>query len=890
MIASPFLLKTAPPRLGRGLFVRPRLDQRWSEVSDRTAIIVTAPQGFGKTTLLAQWRRRWLERGAFVAWVSLDAQDDRAQFVDVLLFALRSATGRDSFAQAALQGRLQENRELEALTTLLAEVAALATPTVIVLDDAHRMPQATLRDLGSYLLNNAPPNLQFLIGSRRPLELQLGDLLATGRLANVDAGDLRLKLEESVEFLKSRFGSKLGMDDAVRLHEVTEGWPLGLQLAAATIERASDPNAMVRQLNARRGDIQRFFFETLLSQRNEEEAGFLVRLSILETVSADLCAAVTRHPDAARLLDRLVRSSPLVTEGEDREWVRLHAMGRDFLLGQFDKLPVEERRACYERAAAWYADHGLFQEAARHAWAAGNEELALQHASRCLREIGSEGRLSDARDWMRRMPAAIVARDVRLQLTAAWIQALSDGAAAVPELIAQARKNPQFDATCALEAALILAAAATFSDRPGLIAQALSDVAVPLPAAAPLHTISLANQRGLLALHSGETEKARRILGEGIAAVPRDPSLRLPLGFADFAVGLTCLWEGNPARAAAVLQPRLEAAEREMGRRSMVASILAAAQSAALYLQDSSEEAVALLADRLDVIERSGMPDPIILAYRVLADAAARRGDERRALDSLQSMHEIGLSRGLPRLAVASLLGQVRIHVMAARVETAEEVLASASSLRSTFEHPDYRPFLRMLDKRLAVATASVLLSRSDPEGADATLRLSGEAPPSLLCSPDVLVCRALRALAAHQLGRANARELLDEVVSLAQLRGMRRIVAEAHPGLAALIAPTSPANGGEAASGIAPRDDRLARGNIASPAEMPPASGLLTPKEAQILTLLASGLANKEIARAMDIGEQTVKWHLKNVFFKLNAASRRHAVDRARVLGLLGA
>ena len=128
MIASPFLLKTAPPRLGRGLFVRPRLDQRWSEVSDRTAIIVTAPQGFGKTTLLAQWRRRWLERGAFVAWVSLDAQDDRAQFVEVLLFALRSATGRDSFAKAALQGRLQENRELEARTTLLPAVAALPPP------------------------------------------------------------------------------------------------------------------------------------------------------------------------------------------------------------------------------------------------------------------------------------------------------------------------------------------------------------------------------------------------------------------------------------------------------------------------------------------------------------------------------------------------------------------------------------------------------------------------------------------------------------------------------------------------------------------------------------------------------------------------------------------
>ncbi len=890
MIASPFLLKTAPPRLGRALFARPRLDQRWSEISDRTAIIVTAPQGFGKTTLLAQWRRRWLERGAFVAWVSLDAQDDRAQFVDVLLFALRAATGRESFATAAMQGRLQENRELEALTTLLAEVAALATPTVIVLDDAHRMPQATLRELLSYLLNNAPPNLQFLIGSRRPLELQLSDLLATGRLANVDAGDLRLKLEESVEFLRSRFGSKLGMDDAVRLHELTEGWPLGLQLAAATIERASDPNAMVRQLNARRGDIQRFFFESLLSQRTEEEAGFLVRLSILETVSADLCAAVTRHPDATRLLDHVVRSSPLVMEGEDREWIRLHAMGRDFLLGQFDKLPIEERRACYERAAAWYAEHGQLQEAARHAWAAGNEAMAVQHAARCLRDIASEGRMSDARDWLRRLPASVLSRDVRLLITAAWIEGLGDGAANVPALISQVRRHPQFDATCALEVALASAAAGTFCDKPGLVAEALREVSEPLVGATPLHLVSLANQRAILAMHSGETERARQVLSDCLAATAREPLLRLPLGFADFAIGLTHLWEGNPARAVSVLQPRLEAAEREMGRRSIVASMLAAGCAAAFYLQDSMAEAVAVLADRLDVIERAGMPDPIVLAYRVLAESAARRGDERRALDMLQSLHEVGLSREFPRLVVASLFGQVRIHVMASRVGTAAEVLESAMALRPTFERPEYRAFLAMLDRRLAIAAASVRLSRSDPEGADAALRAIPDPPPWLRCNPDVLSCRALRALAAHELGQPGAREALNEAVSLAELRGMRRIVEEAHPGLAALIAPAQVASASEAGPKAAQETDRVAGAGTAVPGQGSPASGLLTPKEAQILSLLAAGMANKEIARAMDIGEQTVKWHLKNVFFKLNAASRRHAVDRARVLGLISA
>jgi len=151
--------------------------------------------------------------------------------------------------------------------------------------------------------------------------------------------------------------------------------------------------------------------------------------------------------------------------------------------------------------------------------------------------------------------------------------------------------------------------------------------------------------------------------------------------------------------------------------------------------------------------------------------------------------------------------------------------------------------------------------------------------------NPDVLICRALRALAAHECGQAGARDQLIEVMSLAELRGMRRLVESWHPAFAAVLGTSAPRRavhehhaGGE----------RRATGDTAADPQV--TSGLLTPKEAQILSLLASGMANKEIARAMDIGEQTVKWHLKNVFFKLNAASRRHAVDRARVLGLLSA
>ena len=885
MVDTHFQLKTAPPRFARVAPARKRLEERWAEVHDRTAIIVTASQGFGKTTLLAQWRRNWLERGSFVAWVSLDAQDDRARFVDLLLFALRVATGRESFATTATRNSLEANRELDALTALLAEVAALATPTVVILDDAHRMPQATTRELLGYLLNNAPPNLQFVVGTRRPLELPLTDLMAAGGVATIDGRDLRLSVDESLGVLRARFANRIGLDDAVRLHELTEGWPLGLQLAASTVERAGDLHEVIGQLSARRGDIQRFFFESLLSQLAPDEAAFLVRISILEVLNADVCEAVTGDPQAARYLASLTHESPIVTEGEGRNWLRLHSMARDFLLGQFDKLAAEERRGYYERAATWYAGHGHFQDAARHALAGGDDALAVAHASRCLLDIAREGRLAEAREWMRRLPRSSMARDVRLQLTAAWITALSNEAPTVPGLIADIARHPQFDEGLRFQAAVIAATAAVFCDKPGLVADTLRPWESAPASAPPLHVISLDNAYATLDLHAGDNEQIRRRLRGYISGAPREAGMRLPLGFADLMFGLSYLMEGNAAKAISVLQPKLILAELEMGRRSTVAAMLAGPLAAAFFACDAPEHALATLADRLDVIERVGMPDPIILAYRALAGVAMRRGEEARALEILVALYELGISRDLPRVLLHSLAEQIQLHSLQGRSETAAELLERLDALGPVFEQSDYRPFLWLFRRTRAVSAAYAQLARSDFEGAEVALRAASDMPPGTRRSPSALVARALLALVVHERGEMEGRAMLAEVLGLADLAGIRSFIEAAHPRLAALLV------GGVAAGRTAAitRGDATIRAKApAHPAAVAASGGLLTPREARILSLLAQGRANKEIARAMDIGEQTVKWHLKNVFFKLNAGSRKHAVDRARLLGLL--
>ena len=889
-----YQLKTAPPRIMRAAAARERLQHRWAEINDCAAIVVTAPQGFGKTTLLAQWRRNWLERGAYVAWLSVDSQDTRARFVDLLLFALRGATGRASFALSATQNLMQPNRELDALTSLLAEVALLATPTVIILDDLHRLPQDTLCESLTYMLNNAPPNLQFVIGSRRPVEFQLMDLMATGRMTHLDARDLRFRLDESLEVLRARFGARVSLDDVVRLHDITEGWPLGLQLAASAIEHATDFHEVIGQLSARRGDIHRFFFESLLSRMPPEEASFLVCISILEAVNAEVCQAVTGRPEAAAYLERFACESPLLTAGEGRNWLRLHSMARDFLLGQFDNLPANERRGYHERAATWYASRGHLKDAARHALAAGHEEVAIEHAATSLFDIAREGRLAEARDWIQRLPPYALRRNVRLQLTVAWIKALGEDAASVPGLIEQASQHPKFDDDCRFLADLISAAAGTFCDQPGRVAEAHSSWPHLPVWALPIHQAAWVNSKANLTYLCGDFEGARRLLASSLGVASQEPGMRLSLGYGYMMVGLTHLAEGHPQKAITALRPRLELAEQEGGRRTDVAGMLASVLAGALMMCGETDQVLEVLADRLDVIERTAIPDSILMAYQALAAVKLQAGDEVRALEILEALREIGVARVLPRLTLFSLAEQVRIHAIHGRTQTACEFVAQIEALQLIFESAPYMAMRFLYCRTLAQARAYACLARLDMNGAEAALCIAADVPPAARRAGPVLVARALQALVYHLRGMPEGKAMLAEVMSLADLAGIRSYVEWAHPQIVGMLAETS-VGADIAPSGTTQKAGPLAlasggaKHTPAGSAATAATGGLLTPKEARILALLSAGRANKEIARAMDLSDQTVKWYLKNVFRKLNAGGRKHAVERARLLGLIG-
>ncbi len=398
-----------------------------------------------------------------------------------------------------------------------------------------------------------------------------------------------------------------------------------------------------------------------------------------------------------------------------------------------------------------------------------------------------------------------------------------------------------------------------------------------------------ANRLALRALVLGEPAEARRHEQQA----PRGdfgPAFRFLSRWGDFFTGLSYLWEGQVRLVEETLGPVVADAEASLGRRSPLTCMLATVLATALWELDRPQEAAALLANRLDVLERAGIPETLLLAYRTQARIAAADGGEHRALDLLESLHAAGVARRLPRLCVASLADQVRVHARRYRPETCralckqiDELLARDDLPQGRVVAPERRGLASARDRERGGRRAG-LAARA--RGAPARRRARGraEARPRADRDHGVAGVRARpqrrRRPAAAPRSDEPRRNLRPGAALRRRPSGARRLGAARRrrgggPQIGARR-PVPPPRG-PVAAGRAP--GRRAR---AVP------SMVLTPKEREVLELLARNLSNKEIALAMEVGEETVKWHLKNLFGKLSASTRKHVVRRAQLLGLL--
>lgn len=865
MNVSEFVLKATPPRNPRAL-ERQRLQAAWQH-QGRAALLLTAPAGFGKTTLLLQWRRWWSDAGTPVAWVSAGEGDHPARFALALAHALRVGGVLESVPK--VEPAWGKNDPSPGLTRLLAAIAARGTPVGLVIDDAERLPADTVRGALQYLLLNAPANLYFAIGSRVALPLMLSELAAKDQLATLGTEDLRLSFEESNAIVESRLGERLTLDERAQLHDATEGWPIGLQLAIGEIERAEDPGLAVRTLSARHGPLREYFATSLLAGLSPDLADALVRASILEHFDAELFQAVTGCPEPQAMLERLVRDTPLMSAGERTEWVRLHPLARDFLLSLCEALPPRERKGLHARASRWFAERERFHEAAEHALAAGDDALARDYAARSLWALSTAGKLAEAREWLDRLPAEMIAGSLELRLVGASVLAFGDRNADALSMAREVLDEPDTTPQARATASRIGAGSAIFADRLGLLPGILAgwpDEAEE--GGGPLYALAALNTRAMLALHQGETAQVRAFVAQQ-APHGNAGTLRMASALGRMVGAMSHLWDGHPVRAEAAVLPTLLHFERE-GRRNVIACLLASVAATAAYQRGDAAQAQALLANRLDVIERNGLPDNVLLAYRTLAFAALEQGNERGAMAALQQLDALAVRRALPRVRAVALSEQIRLHAAHARRETVARLLHALEGLASHFDSDDMRPLRDEYQLATAIARAHAAIGEERLGAAEIHLAEADAIAESLHRGYDILRIKMLRGIVGTQRGEAGAAALLREAHELTSVTGHARLYADSHPKAEKLIAPAR-----------AP-----VRRLVLVPGSERPA--MLTSKESEVLNLLGRGLPNKAIARALDVSGETVKFHLRNLYVKLSVSSRTHALERARMLGLV--
>jgi LuxR family maltose regulon positive regulatory protein len=417
------LTKLYPPVVRPESLRRPDLIARLDAASGRSVILVAAPAGYGKTTLLSRWVAERPD-DHLVAWVTTDQADDDpiVLWTHIVSSLKRVVPGLgDSVAPDASGPSMLVDVVLPRLVNLLDALPAVT----LVLDDFHRVSSAASRESVAWFLQHAPRTFQLIISTRTDPRLPLAALRARGELVEIRSDLMRFTPLEASDLLNDRLGLGLATEDVASLVERTEGWPAGLYLAALSMGDVTDRSAFVARFGASNRHVLDFLVDEVLASFDEETQRFMLRTSVLERLSGPLCDAVTEGSGSAGRLAEIARTNLFLVPLDDRgEWYRFH-----HLFGQLVSLELTRQEpdllpSLHRRASAWHATSGTMGEAIGHALDGDDLATAAELIEGSWIDFTNACRFETLRGWLRRFPDDMVQKDVALLLVDAWVSSL----------------------------------------------------------------------------------------------------------------------------------------------------------------------------------------------------------------------------------------------------------------------------------------------------------------------------------------------------------------------------------------------------------------------------------------------------------------------------------
>ena len=889
------------PRPRPHLVLRPRLIEQLQQGMERPLTLVSAPAGFGKTTVLAQWLA---ESSLPVAWLSLEPEDnDPTRFLSYMIAALQTLDPQLGTTALALL-RTPQPPSPEAVLAVLANdlVGRNVGDVALVLDDYHVITSESIQRGMTFLLEHLPHELHLILATRADPPLPLARLRALGQLCEVRTADLRFGAAEVSAFLQAVMGLDLPSEDIAILESRTEGWIAGLQLAALSLQGRADVSAFLAAFTGSHRYVLDYLSGEVLSRQPAAVQRFLLHTSILERLSGPLCDAVREQEGSQVMLEALERANLFVVSLDDeRRWYRYHHLFAEVLRNHLQQTEPALVPTLHRHASAWYEQHNLPAEAVQHALAVPDVELAAHLIEPiAFSIIFHQGQIDTVRGWMNALPEALV------------------------------RARPQL---CVQQASYLM-----FTNQLEVAEARLQDAErgiqeIPAEQARTILTYVLATRAGIANL-AGETMQGVSLAHQALGLLPeavvdlRTGAL-VTTAHAYLASGdVTPDSEREVAAADALLHiaGHLLAVERSrtlLGRLYVLQGRLR--QAAATYEQVRqalpTSEALQtsfgslfyhfalgdLLREwnELDAAERhllQGMalvnepltlePFVALLGYTALARLQQARGNSRAALATLDNLARMAQLRHF----AAHLMTQgaaVRVQLELAQGDLAAAIRwVDASGLSVDDENLSY---LRE-GEYLALVRVRIAQGRNDPAALflEDVLRLldrlreSAETKARLNSVLEILVLRAL-ALEA-QGNRTHALATLERALLLAEPEGYIRLFVDEGASMRALLHQAharSSVPGYVAALLSAFGEQPISDLPLTSPRPDPLVEPL-TGREREVLCLLLEGASNREIARRLVLSVNTVKRHVYNLCGKLGVQSRTQAIARARALNLL--
>ncbi|WP_449433179.1 LuxR C-terminal-related transcriptional regulator [Pseudomonas putida] len=888
--------KLSAPIAAPSHLVRGHLLDTMDSVANARLILVRAAAGFGKTTLLLQYRERCLAAGRSVQWLNLDkADNDIQRLINHLLTGIRDLSAGD-----ALEGDAQPAsfNAAEQLQELLERVSSCVKPFSIVLDEFEAIENPSVLDFIQHLMDALPPYGVLVIASRTTPDIGLGRIRARGQLVEINPAALRFSLEEATRFIRDKRHLALRDNEIATLFRCTEGWITAIYLASLSLQGRTDPAAFVASFSGSNLELAQYLTEDILARQSEECRLFLMRTSILDQLNASLCDAVAGRNDSQAMIEHLERSNLFIFPLDiDHQCYRYHSLFASYLKDALNRQFPGQAVTLHHSAAQWYFAAGRPIPGIEHLLQAGATADAASRLAMYAGQLMAEARSRLLLSWLDRIPPTYLELHPNLNLAYAWALALHRRYREALKIVEQleARADEDTRKLFKMEARTIRCMVLAITDQVDecYVAGLEHIDQIPLDEAFQYGVVT--NSLAFSMLVTGRHEEARRLFSRAFkrSAPDRVTYLTTVTGCIEGVLDLT---QGRLGNALARLQA---AAQRQWvdngssafgGKTSLDITL-----SLALYESDVLEEAEHNLAEALPHAKDGSPPDSLISSHVLLARIAYLKGDRDTWLRYLAELEQIGRQSGSDRVVCSTWLERARVATLENRLDVAAQALRSAN-LVSGWERPgilfhgsdvDIPSIARL---RLQVAQGDCVHAAAQLQ--DAMVQANQRQQYRRELKLRLLLAMALDGAGQQEDGFAQ----LTEALRFASHEGFLRTFLDEGARLADLLQRWAVPHQARASSlGIETRflTTLLQRaGNLGDTSAALPgdsdARESLTTREIQVIQLLAAGLRNRAIAQKMFLSEFTVKSHLRNINAKLGAQGRTEAVAIARARGLL--